>query len=79
MIARIAMILAACFAVAACSQPTIECNTDGMVIIPADASAETRQDLEKRNRDLLFRRYDKVVGRAEWQTPESLAKAEGCP
>ena len=79
MIGRIAPLLAACLALSACSPPAITCDANGMAVIPADAAAETRQDLEKRNRDLVYRRYDKVTGIAEWQSPESLAKADGCP
>lgn len=79
MTGKIASLLAACLALAACSPPAIKCDANGMAIIPADAAADTREDLEKRNRGLIYRRYDKVTGAADWQTPESLAKADGCP
>lgn len=65
---------------ASCSAaPAIKCDSDGMILIPAGITEALRSDWDSRNRTLLIRRMDKVTGRAEWQTPAALEKAEGCP
>jgi hypothetical protein len=75
-----ASIILAALTLASCSAaPPITCDNDGLIVIPAGTAEAPRSDWEARNRALLIRRMDKVTGRAEWQTPASLEKADGCP
>ena len=76
---RMAAILAGLILASCSAAPAITCDTDGMIVIPAGVSEALRSEWGSRNRALLIRRMDKVTGRAEWQTPAELEKAEGCP
>lgn len=66
---------------ASCSGPAIQCDADGMIIVPKDASTEIASDWLNRNMDLAGKRLGKMTGdeRSRWVTPASLEKAKGCP
>lgn len=68
-----------CLALAGCSGPAIQCDDQGYIVIPPDTPRETATLWLGRNIDLNGRRSRRMLGELPWATPQSLAKAEGCP
>ncbi|WP_439532079.1 hypothetical protein [Polymorphobacter sp.] len=65
----------------ACSDPKIECDSEGVIIIPEGLSSDLESEWRSRNLDLHVRRLNSIIGseKARWTTPASLEKAQGCP
>jgi hypothetical protein len=77
LVALVAALLSSCGK----SDRPVECTIDGLVVIPADASAENRRKWLSENADLGLKRLyaDLDDPRGRYATPESLEKAPSCP
>ena len=72
--------LAAASMLASCGRNAPACNTNGEIIIPADASVADREKWEAENSELALRRLDQVVGNeaSSTNTADQLKKAASC-
>ena len=77
---RIFAVMALGLVLASCAgEPSIQCDSDGSIIIPADTPESVAGEWRKRNFDLATLRLNKLTGGAEYATPATLEKAKGCP
>jgi hypothetical protein len=80
MISRALILAAAALSLASCGrEKPIECDYDGMIIIPADASEREKTDYRRRNMELIAARLDAATGMLQVYDKTRLAKARGCP
>jgi hypothetical protein len=81
MIARALILAAAALSLASCGseKPPIECDFDGMIVIPANATTDQKVDYSQRNLALAEARAAAAAGETIVYDKTRLAKARGCP